>query len=182
MHGWAAGRTVRAVVVRYLLVSGQWPVDAKGVRLRGVRIGGHLDLEAAALRCALLLDCCYLDASDPVGLDHASAPLVALTGCQAAGLTGDMLIARELDLRDSTFTGPLKLRGAEIAGQLSCRGVRLAGADSDGYALVADRLKVGGNMFLDRGFKSTGAISLLGADIAAALGCTAAAPPVPRRS
>lgn len=174
MQRWAEGRTVRAVVLRHLLVSGRWPVDAKGVRLRGVRIDGHLDLEAATLRCPLLLDCCYLDADDPVGLDHATAALIALTGCRAAGLAGDMLVARELDLSDSAFTGPVKLRCADIAGQFSCRGARLAGPDSDGYVLVADRLKAGGSVFFDRGFTATGAILLLGAEIAGALGCTGA--------
>ncbi len=73
MQAWAEERTVRAAVLRHLLFAGQWPVDAKGVRLRGVRISGLLDLEAAALRCPLLLDCCYLDADDSACLDHATA-------------------------------------------------------------------------------------------------------------
>ena len=69
MQAWAKERTVRAAVLRYLLIEGQWPVDAKGVWLRGVRISGHLDLEAATLRCPLLLDCCYLDADELVCLE-----------------------------------------------------------------------------------------------------------------
>ena len=37
MQAWAEERTVRAAVLRHLLIAGGWPVDAKGVRLRGVR-------------------------------------------------------------------------------------------------------------------------------------------------
>ena len=48
MQSWTAERTVRAAVLVNLLVAGQWPVHAKGVRLRGVRISGQLDLEAVS--------------------------------------------------------------------------------------------------------------------------------------
>jgi len=82
MQFWGAERTVSAAALRDLLAGGQWPVHAKGVRLRGVRISGLLDLEGASLRCPLSLDCCYLDADDPVCLDHATASRVALTGCR----------------------------------------------------------------------------------------------------
>src|ERR1035437_1693675 len=95
MQTWTAERTVRAEVLRYLLVAGQWPIGEKGVWLRGVRICGHLDLEAAVLRCPLSLDCCYLDAAEPVCLDFATASRVTLAGCHLAGLTGEMLTARE---------------------------------------------------------------------------------------
>ncbi len=42
MQAWGEERAVRAPVLRYLLTGNEWPVDAKGVRLRGVRIVGHL--------------------------------------------------------------------------------------------------------------------------------------------
>ena len=174
MRAWAAERTVRAAVLRYLLLAGQWPLDEKGVRLRGVRISGHLDLEAAVLRCPLSLDCCYLDAADPVCLDFATASRVTLAGCHLAGLTGEMLTARELDLSRSTFTGPLRLLVADITGQLNCRGVWLAGQDSEGNALNADRLKAGA-VYLSEGFTSPGgAVRLLGADITGPLICRGA--------
>jgi hypothetical protein len=97
-------RTIRAVVLRHLLVAEQWSVDAKGVRLHGVRISGHLNLEAAVLRCPLSLDDCHLDAAEPACLDFATASRITMAECQLAGLTGEMLTARELDLSRSTFT------------------------------------------------------------------------------
>jgi hypothetical protein len=35
MQAWGKERAVRAAVLRYLLTADDWPVDAKGVRLRG---------------------------------------------------------------------------------------------------------------------------------------------------
>src|SRR5215469_64850 len=50
---WGDSRSVRAAVLRYLLIGGSWPVDPKGVRLRGVRVSGLLDLEGATVTCPL---------------------------------------------------------------------------------------------------------------------------------
>ncbi len=97
MQAWQPERTVRALVLRHLLVADEWPTDAKGVRLRGVRITGQLDVEGAALRCPLYLDGCYLDASRPVCFDFATASGLTLTGCRLAGLTAEMLVARDLE-------------------------------------------------------------------------------------
>jgi hypothetical protein len=156
MRAWGEERTVRAAVLRHLLTAAEWPVHAKGVRLRGLRISGRLDLEAAAVRCPLSLDRCYLDGDEPACLNHASASRVALTNCQLPGVTGEMLAARELDLSGSILTGPLRVAGAEISGRLSCCGAQLTSTDSDGNALVGDVMKTGGGVFLDRGFTAVG--------------------------
>ena len=173
MRMWGEERTIRAAVLRHLLVAGQWPVHPKGVRLRGVRISGHLDLEAAALRCPLSLNCCYLDANIPACLDHAKALRVTLTGCQLPGVTGEMLTASELDLSGSTVIYPLRLTGAEIIGQLICRGTQLTGADSNGDSLVSEGIKAG-SVLLTSGFTAAGAIRLTGAEITSQLNCSGA--------
>jgi uncharacterized protein YjbI with pentapeptide repeats len=174
MQTWGEERAVRAEVLRYLLTGDKWPVDAKGVRLRGVRVVGHLDLDAATLRCPLSVDCCYLDASEPVCLDHATVSRLTLTRCHMAGLTGLMLSARQVDLSGSTLTGPLLVVGADIAGQLFCRGVQLTGCNQDGCALYARGIKVGGDAYLDEGFTACGAVRLTRADIAGTLSCKGA--------
>lgn len=46
MQAWPAERTIRARVLRHLLIEREWSADAQGVRLRGVRISGRLDFEA----------------------------------------------------------------------------------------------------------------------------------------
>ena len=132
MQLWVNERVIRAAVLRYLLATGGWPVDTRGVRLRGVRIHGHRGLGGMTLRCALRLEDCYLDAGEPVCLDYVTAYRLTLTRCQLAGLTGEMLSAREVDVSGSTLTGPLQVPGADITGQLNCGGATLTGQDNDG--------------------------------------------------
>jgi hypothetical protein len=54
MNEWGPARTVRAAVLRQLLVEPQRPVHSKGVRLRGARISDALILSRR--RCAA--HCC----------------------------------------------------------------------------------------------------------------------------
>jgi hypothetical protein len=172
MQLWGEERAISAVLLRDLLVGGQGPVHAKGVRLRGVKISGLLDLEGATLRCPLSLDSCYLDSADPVCLDHATASRIALTGCQLAGLTASMLTASQIDLSRATLrTGPLSLMCANITDELICSGAQLNGTDSDLNALVAGGMKVGGSLYLDDRFTAAGAVWLARADIAGDLAC-----------
>ena len=174
MQAWGSERTVRAAVIRYLLTSDQRPIDAKGVRLRGLRISGNLDLQGITSRCPLSMDSCYLDADRPVSLDRATVPYLALTNCHLAGLEGRMLSSREIDLSGSILTGPLLLSGADIAGQLNCCGVQLKGKDENGNALVAFGAKIGGDILLHPRFAAAGAVHLSGADIAGQLNCRGA--------
>jgi hypothetical protein len=179
MQLWGEERAVTAAVLRDLLVEGHWPVHAKGVRLRGVKISGLLDLDGATLRCPLSLDSCYLDADDPACLDHATASRVALTGCQLAGLTANMLTARQIDLSRSTLrTGPLSLMCANITSDLICSGAQLNGTDSNLNALVAGGMKAGASVYLDQylddRFTAAGAIWLARAEIGGDLACSGA--------
>ena len=169
MRRWGEERTVRAAVLRHLLVTRQWPLHAKGVQLRGVRIDGHLDLEGATLRCPLLLESCYLDASEAANLKYAAASSVTLIGCRLAGFTGEMLTAKALTLSCSTFTGPLRLAGVSVAGSFRCSGAQLTGRDEDGYALTAAGIKVGGDVHLGDGFTAEGGISLISARLSGSL-------------
>jgi predicted acyltransferase (DUF342 family) len=171
MQAWGQDRTIRTSVLRRLIVGDEWPVHAKGVQLRGVKISGRLDLESATLRCPLYLDHCYFDGSQPV-LDYATVSLLAFTGCVLAGLTANTLtVTQDLSLARSLFSGPVSLGGAQITGSLSCAGARLEGTDADGDALIADNLKVGRDLFLRNGFAAAGAIRLAGADITGNLDC-----------
>jgi hypothetical protein len=85
MDQWGPERTVRAAVLRHVLVDSQWPVHSRGVRLRGARISGRLDLDSATLRCPLLLEDCHLDNPDPVALDYATADRIVLSRCRVVG-------------------------------------------------------------------------------------------------
>jgi hypothetical protein len=161
-------------VLGRLLVESSWPVHANGVRLRGVRVIGVLDLQSARLRCPLILEGCFLDTPGPVVLDYATGTRITLLRCELPGLTADLLtLAHELDVTGSTITGTVRLSGAVITGQLSCRGARLTGTDTYGGALVADGMKAGG-VFLDDGFTADGPVRLSGAVITGQLSCRGA--------
>jgi hypothetical protein len=177
MQAWGPGRTVRASVLRHLLVADEWPVHERGVRLRGLRISGQLDLGNASLRCLLLLDSCHVP--EPVTLTGTTASLLVLNRCHVAGLVGDMLVVKYLDMSGSTFAGPLRLALADIAGGLSCRSCHLSNPGQDGNVLFAERMKVGGDVLLDMPpgqgrFTAEGNIHLVGASIAGNLSCVGA--------
>ena len=173
MRRWGEARTIRAAVLRYLLVENDWPVAAKGVRLRGVRISGPLDLEAAKLRCPLRLDRCYLDGPRPA-LGFASVSLLEMRHCHLAGLDAESLVVgADLDLSGSTFTCAIHLEGAEVGGQLNCSGAKLDIKDGNGDALIAEGIKVGGDLVLST-VVAAGATQLIGADITGQLNCSGA--------
>jgi hypothetical protein len=175
MQAWGADRTIRAEVLRHLLVESEWPVHVKGVWLRGARITGPLDLESATLRCPLVLEDCYFESEQPVVVDYATVARLCLVRCRLAGLTADTVVVnKEVDLTRSTFSGAVSLISANIDSQLICRGATITGTGTDGCALVADSVKVGGGMFLDGGFTAAGAVRLLGADITGQLSCRGA--------
>ena len=174
MRAWGKARTVRAEVLRYLLVEDRWMVAARGVRLQGVRIGGHLDLQVAELRCPLSLDSCYLDGPKPT-LDFARVSLLEIKGCHLAGLAAESLdVSKDLDLGGSTFASSVCLEGAAIEGKVNCGDIRLEGKYCDGDALIGNRLKVGGDLILDKALAEAGAIKLIGADITGQLRCSGA--------
>src|SRR5664280_2602061 len=104
MANWGPERTVRASVLRQLLVERTWPVHPKGVRLRGVRVRGQLDLEHTELSCPLLLDHCLVEPEsperpdEPIVLDYAAASRVELRSFHLPGVRADLVvITKELD-------------------------------------------------------------------------------------
>jgi hypothetical protein len=167
---WDEGRTVRAEVLAELLVGARTPPGGKPLRvarLRGARITGQLDLEAATIECPLLLWDCHLE--QPISLREARAPAVRLPGCHLPGLAADQLETRgSLYLNwGFTATGEVRLLGAHIGGSLNLSGASLA--NLDGPALVADGLTVDGGMFCGEGLTATGEVRLVAARIGVVL-------------
>jgi hypothetical protein len=152
-------RSVRGWVLRHLLVEATWPVHAKGVRLRGVRVLGGLDLESANGRCPLVLSCSLVGTPDArdvaVVLNAVSAPRLCLTHCCLPGIRADQAEIIELDLSGSvmngfTAVGAVHLRGATVAGQLSCGSAQPAGVNVARAALSAVNVRISRLPFLPR--------------------------------
>jgi hypothetical protein len=132
---------------------------ARALRLRGAWITGELDLEAASLRCPLVLDGCSFERT--VILREAQAPAVRLRGCGVPGVEAQQLDTRgDLDLSDSVVAdGSVNLRGAHIGGQLCLERVTIT--TSEGYAVDAERVTVDQDMLCD-GLTANGGIVLGG--------------------
>jgi hypothetical protein len=162
---WDAGRTVRAEVLVELLTGARDPAagQVRAIKLRGARITGQLDLEAAELGCPLQLWDCHVE--QPVNVNEARAPVLRLPGCHMPGLVADQLETRgDLELGEGfTATGEVCLVGAHIGGQLVLDGAHLA--NPDGSPLTADGLTVDQAMFCGEGFTATGEVRLVGAHV-----------------
>lgn len=105
-----------------------------------------------------------------------------LTGPHPGPATGIALLADgvqiggDLEGRDNgggplVCAGQVRLVNAQVRGDASLSGVRLA--VPDGYALLADRLTIGGELYMRR-LTCSGTIRLQNAEIGATLDCTAA--------
>jgi hypothetical protein len=164
MRSWGDDRTCRASVIRDIL-RGRLAADPdpRGLRLRGARICGRLDLENLTTDVKLDLRYCLLE--DGVLARDARLASIRLAGCRLEHaaeppLFADGLTCRVLDLKRARIighvhAGAVRLNGARIDDILDCAGAHL-GNDS-GPALEADALQVGQSMYLHRGFTATGA-------------------------
>ena len=130
------------------------------VRLPNATVGGYLRLSGARL-------------SGPYGASERGIALLA-DGMEVGG---------DLEGRDHgrgalVCAGQMRLVGARVRGSASLSGIELAAPD--GYALLADRLHVGGEFYLRR-LRCQGTIRLNDAEVGATLDCTGARLERPRR-
>ena len=98
-------------------------------------------------------------------------------------LADGMEVGGDLEGRDHgrgalPCAGQLRLVGAQVRGSASLSGIELTAPD--GYALLADRLRIGGEFYLRR-IHCQGTIRLQDAEVGATLDCTGAQLDRPRR-
>jgi len=122
-------------------------VTEGAVRLMGATINGQLNLAKAEL-----------NGRNDEGVALAADGLQVGLGAFLDGLT--------------VTVGTVRLVGATINGQLNLAKAELNGKDNDGNALIADRLRVGGNANLGRSRVAKGAVRLAGASITGQLDLT----------
>jgi len=165
MRSWSDSRTCRATVIREIL-RGRLAADPDphGLRLRGARIAGRLDLEGLTTDVNLDLKDCYLE--EGVLARNAHLTSVLLGGCQIEHPAEPPLDATRLNCSVLVLDGArvvghaedgavsVLLSGAHIGGSLECDGAKLR--NDSGPALYADRLQVDQSMFIRYGFTATG--------------------------
>jgi hypothetical protein len=157
-------RTIPASVIRDIMRGKLAPdPDPLGLRLRGARIEGRLDLENVTSTVWLVLAECDLpegiDARDAnlrglsftdCRLDHPSAPPAYL-----ARLTTGMLELVRTTIVGHTPNSSVDISYATISGVLNCGAATLR--NDSGRALRADGAAIGHMAFLGDGFEATGA-------------------------
>jgi hypothetical protein len=176
MRSWDSSRTVRARVLRDILRGRLAPdPDPHGLRLRGARIDGRLDLEDLTTGVGVELFDCLL--CEGLVVRDATLPAVVLSGCRLdhpseSPLAADRLTTALLFLDRAVVTahseaGAVKLVGAHV-GNLDCTDARIR--NDGGPALAADRLQVDQDVVLSGGFEAIGAgelaaVGLIGANL-----------------
>jgi hypothetical protein len=183
MRTWDSSRTIRAAVLRDILRGRLAPdPDPHGLRLRGARIAGRLDLENLTTGVGLGLVDCLLE--EGLVARDAKLPFLSLSGCRLEHpaqppLDADRLTAAALGLDRAVITaaceaGAVGLTSAHF-GTLSCGGATMR--NDTGSALDAEGIRVDRNVFLRGGFEAVGAgehgaVRLLGAHLGGNLECT----------
>jgi hypothetical protein len=189
MRGWGPSRTVQASMIREIL-RGRFPsganpepLDPHGLRLRGARIAGRLDLEDLSSEIGLQLTDCLL--SEGVNATDATLPFLSLPGSvlehsNDSPFAGQGLTVSFLDLSDTrvvanSSSAAINLQGAHI-GDLDCGGARIRNAF--GAALLGSYLQIDRGADLvrlkARGKHVGGTIQLYGARIGGQLICSGA--------
>jgi hypothetical protein len=185
MRSWDESRTCRATVIRDIL-RGRLAADPDphGLRLRGARITGRIDLENLTTDVGFELTDCFL--KEGLVARDARLSFFSLARCRLEhptepALDGDRLTCSVLDLAETTIIshaeggGAVRLSDAHIGGPLDCSGAEIH--NDSGLALVADGLQVDQGVSLTGGFTATGtgdrgAVSLRSARIGLQFSCT----------
>ena len=174
MGSWGDSRTCRAIVIRDILRARLVAdPDPHGLRLRGARISGRIDLENLITDVNLQLHDCLLE--EGILARGARMPSVILKGCQiehpgeppldAERLTCSVFSLAGARIIGHAAAGAVVLAGAHIGGQFSCGGANLR--NDSGPALSASGLQVGLDIDLS-GFTATGSGGSAAVDLAGA--------------
>lgn len=167
---------VRAELIRELLLGKHGELDPRGIRLRGARIVGGLDLDHLRTATGLTLTACVV--SEPVIARQATLPFIVLRGSSLACLDGDELrvegglILEDVRVHGDGEQGMIRLIDARIGGELDLEDAEIT--NGSGPAVRADGIRVGSSLFLTGatldGSGDGGAIRLVSASVGGHVG------------
>ena len=172
---WQTQRQIRASLIRWLCVDHEalGLIDPKGIRVMGARIMGGLDLSLVSVPIPLALDNCVF--AEPINLGGAEIPDLELDGSYTGEIHASGLTVRNNLSMGKGFhaVGAIFLDHAKIGLDLDFGGATLRYSkdpaepflDRLRVTLFAYLIQVGGNVWLNRGFESYGAVDLGGARI-----------------
>jgi hypothetical protein len=163
-HIWGPARTVRADVIRELLLAPPpaLPGRVPSLQLSGARITGTLELTHARIDIPFNFEQCWFD--ERPDLYAARTRTIYLRGCRIPGMYAEELRTDgELNLQGLLCTGSLDLDNTHISGPLTLSDARLSNAG--GVALRADTAEFGGDVLCNRDFRVHGEIRTAGVRI-----------------
>lgn len=173
VHIWGPARTVRAEVIRELLVAPPSPLPGRvpSLQLSGARITGVLDLSHARIDIPFNFEECWFD--ERMSLYAARTRTIYLQGCRVPGMYAEELRTDgELNLHSLSCTGVLDLDNTHISGPLTLTNAQLA--NPGGVALRADTAEFGGDVLCNGDFRAEGAVRMAGVRIKGELDLTSA--------
>lgn len=165
---WGPERTVRADVLRALLLDGpRQEGETPVLRVTGARISGRLDLQYADVAGPVHLWACYFDEEpDLYGAQLRQLYLgrSVLPGLHAVALRVD----GSLRMTGCRVRGPVRLGGARIAGAVFFDGAELGeeGVELTEPVLALNRVTIDDALQADGGFTAHGLVRLAGAVVA----------------
>ncbi|MFJ5994938.1 membrane-associated oxidoreductase [Streptomyces sp. NPDC092370] len=162
---WGPERTLRATVVRALLLSApQEDGETAALRLAGARITGALNLQYADVDHAVRLSDCFFE--DVPVLYAARLRQLNLRGSALPGLDAATLrVEGVLRMSGCLFEGPVRLGGAQISGALFMDGAAIDEPPSGQPALQLNHVTVGDGLSAP-GLRTRGEVRLTGASVA----------------
>ncbi|MFD5910179.1 membrane-associated oxidoreductase [Streptomyces massasporeus] len=165
---WGPERTLRAAVVRALLLSApQEDGETAALRLAGARITGVLNLQYGEIDHAVRLSDCFFE--DVPVLYAARLRQLNLRGSVLPGLDAATLrVDGVLRMSDCLFGRPVRLGGAQISGALFMDGAEIDEPPSGQPALQLNHVTVGDGLSAP-GLRTRGEVRLTGASVAGSI-------------
>ncbi|MGW2102306.1 membrane-associated oxidoreductase [Streptomyces olivaceoviridis] len=163
--GWGAERTVRARVLRALLLGGpRQDGETAALSLAGARITGRLDVQYATIDHPVRLRHCHFDEAPrchAARLRELNLSESVLPGLVAHAVQVDGVVR----LTRARCTGIVRLGGARIAGSLYLEGAEVAVPDAAEPVLQLNQAAVGADLWAP-GLRARGQTRLSGATVA----------------
>jgi uncharacterized protein YjbI with pentapeptide repeats len=165
---WGPERTVRAAVLRALLLNGpQEEGEIPALKLSGARITGVLDFRYGTTEHTVRLSHCYFD--DVPLLYGSRLRQLNLSNSVLPGLTAATVrVDGVLRLTDCRFRGPVRLGGAQISGAVFMDGAELAAPDASEPVLQFNQAVIGDDLWAP-GLRARGEVRLNGATVAGSI-------------
>ncbi|CAL9610408.1 membrane-associated oxidoreductase [Streptomyces sp. enrichment culture] len=162
---WGPERTVRAEVLRALLLNGpQRDGEIPALSLAGARVTGRLDLQYATIDPPVRLRHCLFE--EPPRCYAARLRELNLSESVLPGLVAHSVqVDGALRMTRSRFTGTVRLGGAQIGGSLYLESARIDAPAAEEPVLQLNQSAIGADLWAP-GLRTRGQIRLNGAGVA----------------